>query len=364
MSSILLYAIDPFVPVKMKREDTKPAWSNGALKYLKRVKQSALRQFSKHRTRAKYLKTNAEYKQLNNRLYSAYQDRLQSRLKVNPKRFSSYVKNQRKESGLPSTLTNGLMEADTTTDIADLFSSQFCNVFVNEHIDPQDVAASTRNVPRLLASELDFVITDDRVIAATKNMKTSTGCGPDERCWKQSYVFPVYKKGHKRSVSNYRGIAALCATSKLFELIVLQALMQSCSQYISLEQHGFMPKRSTNLTCFTSFMIHQIENGLQVDAIYTYLSAAFDKMNHRIAVAKFDKLGMSNQMVIWIRSYLTGRSMSVKIGDHVSSPFPVWSGVPQGSHLGSFLFLLYMNDVNFTMKCLKLSYADDLSSTT
>ncbi|XP_055645123.1 uncharacterized protein LOC129780919 [Toxorhynchites rutilus septentrionalis] len=72
MSSILLYAIDQFVPVKTKYEDTKPAWSNGALKYLKRVKQSTLRQFSKHRTdstRAKYLKTNAEYKQLNNRLY-------------------------------------------------------------------------------------------------------------------------------------------------------------------------------------------------------------------------------------------------------------------------------------------------------
>lgn len=103
-----------------------------------------------------------------------------------------------------------------------------------------------------------------------------------------------------------------------------------------------------------------MEKGHQVDAIYTDLSAAFDKMNHDDALVKFRKLGIGNSLLSWLHSYLTGRTMSVKIGNHASSPFAVTSGVPQGSHLGPFLFLLYMNDVNYVLDCFKLSYADDL----
>ena len=345
ISSILMYAIDQFVPVKLKREPAKPPWTNAGLKYLKKTKRAALRRHSKYRTdstRSRFLEANAEYKQLNDRLYKVFQDRLQSRLKANPKSFWRYVNEQRKESGLPSTMSNGSIETDAIPDIADLFRSQFSSVFTNERLDTHEVIAATRHVPRLSTSALDFIVNDDMVKSAGKKLKPSTGCGPDgipslvlkrcigtlatplatvfnlslttgvfPNCWKQSFVFPVFKKGCKRIISNYRGIAALSATSKLFEVIVLHELLQRYAHYISPDQHGFMSKRSTttNLTCFTSFVIRQIENGHQVDAIYTDLSAAFDKMNHQIAVAKFDKLGMNNDL-------LSGRSMSVKIGDH------------------------------------------------
>lgn len=175
-------------------------------------------------------------------------------------------------------------------------------------------------------------------------------------------MFPVHKKGPKRDIQNYRGIAALCAMSKLFEVIVLDFVKFNCNDYIAQEQHGFMAKRSTssNLVTYSSLILSSMQQRKQIDAIYTDLSAAFDKLNHRIAVAKLERLGFGGPMLSWLWSYLTGREMSVKIGDVISAAFAVFSGVPQGSHLGPLIFLLYMNDVHHLLGCHKLSYADDI----
>lgn len=42
-------------------------------------------------------------------------------------------------------------------------------------------------------------------------------------------------------------------------------------------------------------------------------------------------------------TYLIGRSMSTKIGDHVAPSFLVISNVPPTSHLGPLLFLHYIH---------------------
>jgi hypothetical protein len=49
---------------------------------------------------------------------------------------------------------------------------------------------------------------------------------------------------------------------------------------------------------------------------------------------------VDSKVVIWIREFLLGRTRRVKIGGQLSQEVRVTSGVPQGSILGTLLFLL------------------------
>ncbi len=62
----------------------------------------------------------------------------------------------------------------------------------------------------------------------------------------------------------------------------------------------------------------------------------------------------------WFKGYLSGRSQSVSVDGLLSDPLPVSIGVPQGSILGSLVYLLFFNDLpTVTEFCETNMYADD-----
>ena len=76
---------------------------------------------------------------------------------------------------------------------------------------------------------------------------------------------------------------------------------------------------------------------------------AFDTINHNIAVT-------------FCKNYLLNRFQKVKLDECESNLMPVRMGVPQGSIIGPFMFIVYINNMIYSLRELDVSvvmYADD-----
>ena len=185
--------------------------------------------------------------------------------------------------------------------------------------------------------------------------------------WKHTTVTPLYKgKGPTNDVANYRPISCTSVTGKVFESLVKTRLLSHfmANSLLSNDQFGFLPGRSTTSNLlYTDHLIHtEIHKGNAVDVILFDISKAFDTVPHASLLNKLtSNFGIAGKLHSWIKAFLTNRTQSVKIYNHVSGPTNVTSGVIQGSVLGPILYAAYTNDI---VRCFTygkpILYADDL----
>ena len=206
-------------------------------------------------------------------------------------------------------------------------------------------AAGPDQMRPLLLRELADVIAPvvTRIYRASlTQMKT-----PD--IWREANVTPVFKKGEKFKAVNYRPVSLTCILCKQFEHIIASQLMTHLNRNNILfkNQHGFRSKLSceTQLIEFTSEMLATMQDRKQSDVIVMDFSKAFDKVSHESLLFKLDRLRTDPCVRGWIASFLKQRTQRVVVDGEESPTVTVTSGVPQGSVLGSILFLIYINDM-------------------
>jgi hypothetical protein len=142
-----------------------------------------------------------------------------------------------------------------------------------------------------------------------------TGIFPD--LLKIVIVKPLYNKGDKINMTNYKPISLLNVFPKVFEKAKHSRLSQNlhANNILVTEQHSFRKGISTENATFslTDSVLKSINQKTHVGGIFCDLAKDFDCVNHEILLAKLHFFGIRRVSANWFRSCLTNRRQKVEI---------------------------------------------------
>lgn len=227
------------------------------------------------------------------------------------------------------------------------------------------------NIPiQVVKSSVDYI--SDPLMHII-NLTLETGIFPDDL--KKAIIKPLYKKGNKTNLSNYRPIALLPTFSKIFEKVIHIRLTKFLNQNKILNscQFGFQKGKSTTTAIFETLKLvwESVNNKNLCASLLIDMSKAFDCVNFDIILKQLENIGIRGNALQLFYTYLYNREQAVEIVSYnaqtktvarVQSSFEkVQLGVPQGSILGPLLFLIYLNELPNIVDVPCTLYADDVT---
>ena len=132
---------------------------------------------------------------------------------------------------------------------------------------------------------------------------------------------------------------------------------------ISQNQSGFKRGDSciNQLISITHDILNLLDEGLEVRGVFLDISKAFDKVWHEVLIYKSKQNGIPGELLNILIDFLNNRKQRVVLNGQSSNWVDVKAGVPQGSIMGPFLFLICMNDLPERLITNAKLLADDTS---
>jgi len=391
-------ARDKFIPHNNYRGGAKsagkPKWMDERVMARIRRKKTAFERYKETRDGKDYL----EYTRARNaakaetrRAVREYEKEIARLCKKNPKAFYRHVNSKIKTRiGISDIRSNQGVMINDDQQKADEFNKFFSSVFTLE--DLQNVPSTKVSGVKETLHQVE--INEFEVFNLLSNLQTEKSPGPDnvhpmilkecanelarpltilfqtserEGCipqeWKEALVVPIFKKGSRAQVGNYRPVSLTSVCCKIMEKLMRRALISHMldNKFLSDNQHGFIQGRSctTQLLKVVDRLTEILDKGGTADMVYLDFAKAFDTVPHKRLLVKLEGYGVEGRTLKWIEQFLVGRRQRVGVAGSFSEWSEVVSGVPQGSVLGPVLFVCYINDLPEAISSIIHMYADD-----
>ena len=246
--------------------------------------------------------------------------------------------------------------------------------------DPLDMEFSLQELSRSLQHLPDKAMGLDRIynrmlknlnannrvsLLSILNLMFKEGYVPKD--WKCAIVTPILKPNkHPGAAESYRPISLTSCLGKTFEKMINNRLKWH------LDNLNILPKAQTGFRrgCTTTDNLIRIEASIKsgfntncpTTAIFLDIAKAYDNAWIEGILLKLTRANIRGRTLIWLRNFLTGRSIRTRVNHQLSEERATTKGVPQGSVLSPLLFNVMLSDFPTPHNGCELSlFADDIA---
>ena len=190
-------------------------------------------------------------------------------------------------------------------------------------------------------------------------------------CLKSAIIIPLIKdlssNVDSENMKNYRPVSNLVLISKLVERGVDKRLQKHLTKHGLMidKQYGYKKAHSTEMLLLNVInnLLKSCDNNIPSIVLLLDLSAAFDTVDHnKLLAILHNEIGIRGTALQWFQSFLTDRSVCIKIDKSYSVESDLLFGVPQGAVLGPPLFRIYIRSLYKYVEPTRLEiegFADD-----
>ena len=212
--------------------------------------------------------------------------------------------------------------------------------------------------PRLVkefAYELSVPFTD------ILNCSYTEGTVPHQ--WKKAIVIPIPKQ-YPANIDKLRPVSLTDCFAKICEGFVVDWILDDIEHKIDINQYGNVKGVSTSH--YLVSLMHFLHSGAEVPknvgtVVLTDFSKAFDLIDHNLLISKFIQIGVTESLIPWICSFISGRQQCVRYNQTLSDYKMLNGGLPQGTKMGPLGFQVIINDAASDADTNVWKYFDDLT---